>query len=31
VHELEEILFQRIEIENKDGKTMASDDWFQRD
>jgi type VI secretion system secreted protein Hcp len=32
VHELEEIsfTFQRIEIENKDGKTMAVDDWFQR-
>lgn len=32
VNELEEIsfTFQRIEIENKDGKTMAVDDWFQR-
>ena len=31
VHELEEIsfTFQRIEMENKDGKTMAVDDWYQ--
>ncbi len=31
VHELERIslTFQRIEIENKDGKTMAVDDWYQ--
>lgn len=30
-HELEKIsfTFQRIEMENKDGKTMAVDDWFQ--
>lgn len=30
--ELERIslTFQRIEIESKDGKTMAVDDWFQR-
>ena len=30
--ELERIFltFQRIEIENKDGKTMAADDWLQR-
>jgi type VI secretion system secreted protein Hcp len=30
--ELERIslVFQRIEVENKDGKTMAVDDWFQR-
>ncbi len=29
VHELEEVAFtyQRIEIENKPGKTMATDDW----
>lgn len=32
VPELERIslTFQRIEIESKDGKTMAVDDWFQR-
>ena len=31
-HELERIslTFQKIEIENKDGKTMALDDWAQR-
>ena len=31
VHELEKIsfTFQRIEIESKDGKTMAVDDWYQ--
>ena len=31
VHELEEISFsfQKIEIENKDGKTMAADDWHK--
>lgn len=30
--ELERIslTFQRIEIQNKDGKTMAVDDWFQK-
>jgi len=30
VHELEKIsfTFQRIEMENKDGKTMAVDDWY---
>lgn len=32
LHELEEIsfTFQRIEMESKDGKTMAVDDWYQR-
>jgi type VI secretion system secreted protein Hcp len=32
VHELERVsfTFQRIEIQNKDGKTMAVDDWFQK-
>ncbi len=32
VSELEEIAFtfQRIEVESKDGKTMAVDDWYQR-
>ena len=31
VHELEKIsfTFQRIEMESKDGKTMAVDDWYQ--
>ena len=31
-HELERIslTFQRIEIENRDGRTMATDDWHQR-
>lgn len=32
VHKLEDIsfTFQRIEIESKDGKTMAVDDWYQK-
>jgi type VI secretion system secreted protein Hcp len=32
VHELEKVsfTFQRIEIENKDGKTMAVDDWYDK-
>ncbi len=31
VHELEKIsfTFQKIEMESKDGKTMAMDDWYQ--